>query len=106
MAEAAIQAQCSSINMALAAFSRARRECADLEAILVTGPLFQDWANLEPVEGARFGSVRAGSGGPLWGGGACDVPGYPEKAVSMTNSPGPRTSRKGGQTLSSIVVPT
>lgn len=40
-------------NMALQAYSYCRRRIAGLQALLVAGPLFQDWRALEMVEGAR-----------------------------------------------------
>jgi len=40
-------------NLALKAFAEARREDPRLDGRLVTGPLFDDWARLELVDGAR-----------------------------------------------------
>jgi predicted glycosyltransferase len=41
-------------NSALAAFAMCRREIPGLSGLLVTGPLFGDWRQLEPVEGIHI----------------------------------------------------
>jgi UDP-N-acetylglucosamine--N-acetylmuramyl-(pentapeptide) pyrophosphoryl-undecaprenol N-acetylglucosamine transferase len=40
-------------NLALASFASSRTRNPDLEGILITGPLFQDWWNLRMVDGVR-----------------------------------------------------